>query len=289
MVLFFIFLSLSLVWPTIVADPSLSKCRFAKEFSTEDLVTSPSKREQFIALAMEYEGRFNQPSVGYNGPSGHTYDSHLIDYRTGELQTSFNANPLGEIYVKAGNESVNSETRIIDILTRKISTYEKFRETYPGYGGYMPWVTVNDTGIHPTRGYQNPYQCPSLDNGELIWALYLTYNVLNDRGYGALGKRYKSQFDTMIKYGKMMFYEGNGIVSGKIIIKNASATPFPDNYAPQGSYSLDDPYEGELFTVFLDLFANWGSNESDRDAMWIEKRSQLASVDYETPRGPITV
>eukprot|EP00118_Oscarella_pearsei_P013086 m.101185 g.101185 ORF g.101185 m.101185 type:complete len:281 (+) comp37117_c0_seq1:732-1574(+) len=46
--------------------------------------------------------------------------------------------------------------------------------------------------------------------------------------------------------------------------------------------------EGELFTVFLDLFADW-KNDSERDKIWITKRPKLTSVDYHTPEGPISV
>eukprot|EP00118_Oscarella_pearsei_P013084 m.101186 g.101186 ORF g.101186 m.101186 type:complete len:149 (+) comp37117_c0_seq1:353-799(+) len=148
---------------------------------------------------------------------------------------------MAEVYVRAGNNSVIVASRVTQILTMKIDTYEKFRMDYPGYGGYMPWVDVNDSGIYPTNAYRNPYQVPSLDNGELVWAIYLAYNVLNERGYKALGKRYEAQFEAMVQNGKMMFYEGNGVVSGKIIIKNASTSPHPDNYAPSSAYSLDDP------------------------------------------------
>ena len=28
----------------------------------------------------------------------------------------------------------------IDILERKINTYEQFNRTFPGYGGFLPWV-----------------------------------------------------------------------------------------------------------------------------------------------------
>ena len=51
---------------------------------------------------------------------------------------------------------------------------------------------------------------------------------------------------------------------------------------------LDDPYEGELLAVFIDLFSEW-SRDEDRDQIWVVKRPLLQSVDYETPKGKITV
>jgi hypothetical protein len=51
---------------------------------------------------------------------------------------------------------------------------------------------------------------------------------------------------------------------------------------------LDDPYEGELMAVFLDLFGEW-KNDEERDQIWVVKRPLLQSVDYKTPNGSITV
>ena len=56
------------------------------------------------------------------------------------------------------------------MLTKKITTYEKFDQDYPGYGGFLPWVAVKQTGVEPTWDWTTAV--PSLDNGQLFWAAY---------------------------------------------------------------------------------------------------------------------
>ena len=51
----------------------------------------------------------------------------------------------------------------IEMLTKKITTYEKFDQDYPGYGGFLPWVAVKQTGVEPTWDWTTAV--PSLDNG----------------------------------------------------------------------------------------------------------------------------
>jgi hypothetical protein len=52
---------------------------------------------------------------------------------------------------------------------------------------------------------------------------------------------------------------------------------------------LDDPYEGELFTWFLYFYGDIPAK--DRELLWIVKRPQLASVDWDGGKeyGNITV
>jgi len=68
-----------------------------------------------------------------------------------------------------------------------------------------------------------------------------------------------------------------------------SAMPTKANYVNNvPNYFLDDPYEGETFIWLMDLFGEW-EDPNDRDKVWIGKRKKLVSVEYSTPKGPITV
>lgn len=49
------------------------------------------------------------------------------------------------------------------MLKKKIATYEKFASDYPGYGGFLPWVSVTKLGVTPTWDWTTGV--PSLDNG----------------------------------------------------------------------------------------------------------------------------
>lgn len=60
------------------------------------------------------------------------------------------------------------------------------------------------------------------------------------------------------------------------------------NYSCADDGRLNDPYEGELFTWWLQFFG--GLSENDKQMLWEVKRFQLVSVEYKMGGvGPITV
>ena len=59
------------------------------------------------------------------------------------------------------------QSYVIDQLTKKITAYEKWNSTYPGFGGYLPWYNVNDDdGMALLPNWNNAV--PGLDNGEMV-------------------------------------------------------------------------------------------------------------------------
>lgn len=49
------------------------------------------------------------------------------------------------------------------IMETKLKTYLNFNETYPGFGGYLPWFKADEQNIKPQDGWDN--RVPGLDNG----------------------------------------------------------------------------------------------------------------------------
>jgi hypothetical protein len=287
-------------------------CRFSRNFTREELLTSAERRDAFLKAVMYWEGHFHTPYVSYNPHCGLTYDGTEIDYTQGTpreplhfwsapskeslhvalLALAIAGNKYAQIFVSPDNPS-ESRHLAIDLLTKKISSLERWNLQFPGYGGYIPWVYVNDKGMTPANGWTNAV--PALDNGELIWSLFATYHILKRNAtthdVETLAMRYKRQLDLMAKTAKMIFYDGGGRVRAVTHITNTSAAPFPGNYKLQDCSEncyLDDPYEGELFTFFLDLYGQW-ENDTERELLWMNKRNKLQSVDYSTPFGSITV
>jgi hypothetical protein len=87
-----------------------------------------------------------------------------------------------------------------------------------------------------------------------------------------------------------IFYRGAGKVCAVVDLNQTLPVHHPEqNYTCEGTDSyLDDPYEGELFTWWLQFFG--GLPESDIEALWEYKRAKLVSVDYHMGNvGPITV
>ncbi|KAF2071198.1 hypothetical protein CYY_007484 [Polysphondylium violaceum] len=304
-------------------------CRFAPLYSMNDILENEESINSFIENVLYWEGNFQTDGVGINIATGYTYDGHALDYSTGEIASyglhNFSApskesihlgmlaralistnginvpNALDFFHVKVNQTQQEKETiyksgnqnldNVITILYRKIKTYEDFLQNYPGYGGFMPWVSVDDNGISPIPGYWTG-RVPGLDNGEMIWGIYSVYNILISNStystnYPDLGQRYKSYFDTLASNAIMMFYNSNGYISSVTSIKDIFAQPTADNYQNDGGY-LDDPYEGELLTVFMDLFCQWPSRQA-LDQVWINKRTLLQSTVFSTPKGDITV
>jgi hypothetical protein len=54
-----------------------------------------------------------------------------------------------QIFISPSNPT-NATARAIQLLQRKMDTYLSWNKKYPGYGGFMPWVKVANTGLDPT-------------------------------------------------------------------------------------------------------------------------------------------
>jgi hypothetical protein len=49
------------------------------------------------------------------------------------------------------------------IMKTKLDTYLRFNQTYPGFGGFLPWFMSDSQEITPTWDWVN--RVPALDNG----------------------------------------------------------------------------------------------------------------------------
>lgn len=49
------------------------------------------------------------------------------------------------------------------IMETKLKTYKQFNQTYPGFGGFLPWVKTDTPTISPTYDWDD--RVPGLDNG----------------------------------------------------------------------------------------------------------------------------
>jgi hypothetical protein len=87
-----------------------------------------------------------------------------------------------------------------------------------------------------------------------------------------------------------VFYAGAGKVCAVTDIHDMTLPPNDpaQTYKCEGTGTLNDPYEGELFTWWLYFFGGLSAN--DKVAIWVVKRPQLVSVEYKMGGiGPITV
>jgi len=164
-----------------------------------------------------------------------------------------------------------------------MKSYELFNSQYPGFAGFLPWFDVTDSGCTPNEGWTN--QVPGLDNGEWVWALRAVAHELQMTNEPLLAQKYLDYWNMLADNAMMVFYAGYGRVSAVTLIHNSTAPPTPENYyrnEPCGKGCwLDDPYEGEMMTFFLDLYGNWSGIESQREDLWKLKRPKLQLVEYQ--------
>lgn len=82
--------------------------------------------------------------------------------------------------------------------------------------------------------------------------------------------------------------DGHVCAVTKISDQTLPVNDHKQTYSCESPAYLDDPYEGELFTYFIQFFSKLSKQEKAK--LWTAKRAKLVSVDYEMDGvGPITV
>lgn len=52
---------------------------------------------------------------------------------------------------------------VASIMQKKLQTYLRFNQTFPGFGGFLPWILADGEDLIPTPDWDN--RVPGLDNG----------------------------------------------------------------------------------------------------------------------------
>ncbi|KFZ20061.1 hypothetical protein V501_00321 [Pseudogymnoascus sp. VKM F-4519 (FW-2642)] len=284
-------------------------CRFAHDYTQASILKNP---EPFAQDLLYWEGKFHADNVGYNGNNGMTFDGTLLDQVTG-LPTRKNAFSAASkeslqfmLYAHAISGSADAARFLspdkpsaapkiaADILEVKLKTYLKFNETYPGFGGLLPWYAnaEGSDSIEPTWDWVN--RIPALDNGELLWAVYGAIQAMeksSEKSFQQLAGKWQKWLDFTKTTLPIMFYNGGGRVCASTAIANQSlpvSHPNQTYICENPTYILDDPYEGELVTWWLHFFGGFSSAEKLK--LWEVKRAKMKSIDWkEGSKGPVTV
>lgn len=278
--------------------PKVPVCRFSPGYSQAGILQNP---KAFANDIFYWEGHFHANNVGYNTANGMTYDGTLLDSKTGlatdkhpfsaaskeSLQImvyvhALAGDPRAALFLSPKNPS-RAPSLAASILTTKLKTYLAFNETYPGFGGFLPWFLANETTIQPTSDWVN--RVPALDNGELIWAVYAAVEVLScspNPEWHALAAGWQGWLDYTKKNAARVFYNGTGRVCAVSGLTNQALQPNDpkQTYSCEGGETniLNDPYEGELFTWWLYFFG--GLSIKDKNDLWLVKRPQLVRTEY---------
>jgi hypothetical protein len=290
------------------ASASSYSCRFAKDYTISDLLTNPGKRSSFVDSYLHYEAQFVK-TLGLDSATQLTWDGHRLDVASGlpigpghrfsaaskeSLHLALLAQMLAGHPLAAAFGSVNDA---LESLNLKLSAYEAFNAAFPGFGGFLPWYTVDATTglMEPNPDWVN--RVPSLDNGELFWAAYAVAHVLQSKFTPSqvpynLTARWQRWLDMMITNAVPIFYDGTGFVTVSMI-KNQSLPVAQNTYSRppdcDANCYLDDPYEGELFTQMVYLF-NKQLTPQQQQAQWALKRKKLQRAEFVSSQyGKITV
>uniref|UniRef100_A0A8H7K666 Endo-beta-1,2-glucanase SGL domain-containing protein n=1 Tax=Bionectria ochroleuca TaxID=29856 RepID=A0A8H7K666_BIOOC len=281
-------------------------CRFALKWSQEQVL---EHTDDFVSDLLYWEGKFHQNDIAYNAENGMSYDGSQIDWVTGEntKKHTFSAASKEALQIMLYSRAIDGSAeaarfispenpksasgKVISIMEKKLKTYQRFNETYPGFGGALPWIATSTADVSPQDGWTN--RVPGLDNGELWWSVYAWIQVLekvDQHGYQDLAKGWKAWLDYTLTNMVKIFHRGNGVVCAVTEIGD-QALPVNDpaqTYKCEGEGVLNDPYEGELVAYMFHLFGDL--SEEDKDALWVAKRPQLVKDEYEMGGvGPITV
>lgn len=154
---------LSSMLPLALAALSTPPCRFATQWTPERILSS---QQSFEDTLLYWEGKFHQHNVSYNAVNGMTFDGTLLDKVTGvhrvEGLHTFSAaskeslhfmmlahviegKPGAVRWILSGEGEKNVENVAkarkvaFGILQKKWESYSRFNETFPGFGGFLPW------------------------------------------------------------------------------------------------------------------------------------------------------
>jgi hypothetical protein len=267
-----------------------ARCRFALDSTCASLLQDPTS---FLLQYATAQASFHADGVGLDAASGLTFDGHALSWQTGELLPgglhAFSAASKEAIHTSLlalalRNNSVaiaamGGYTAALQVARAKQASYAAFNATLPGYGCHLPWFSV--PSMAPVADWAHPARVPALDNGELAWGVFALAAALEDAGEGALASLWGDWFSCMARNAAQMFYQGEGRVAAVAAVRDPGQPPSNNTYAPSGGALLEDPYEGELFTVLLDLFS--ALPPADKGALWEVKRPRLLPAVYASP------
>ncbi|EWG53954.1 hypothetical protein FVEG_12278 [Fusarium verticillioides 7600] len=253
------------------SDPKAPSCRFGLEWSQKDVL---QHTDEFIWDLLYWEGKFHQNDA-----------LQIMLYAQAISGSKEAARFLTPNNLKAAPGFAAS------IMETKLKTYSQFNQTYPGFGGFLPWIKTDTTTISPQDGWDD--RVPGLDNGELIWAVYACIEALQKQSnhkFHKIADGWQTWFNYVASTAPKIFYIGEGKVCAVTAIGDQTL-PVNDkkqSYKCESETYLDDPYEGELLTYFFQFFTDL--SKKDKQTLWEYKRAKLEKAEYNKGGvGPITV
>jgi hypothetical protein len=293
-----------------LAEIDTSQCRFATAYSADDLISSTEAQDAYVANVLKWDGRFGSIGVGIT-ESGLTKD-HINLNADGEMTTagwytapskeSLHMNMLALVLDQTplafhwlADSQEEGEVEAIRRLKLIITAYEDWNTKCPACAGFIPWLPVSDENGF---GTVKKYKMPSLDNGQMAWGMVAIVQALEDarnregRDFDDLTNlrdRYQAHVDRMKGSVVTIFQNPKGKVASMARAKKPTAQVNSKDYKQKGS--LQDPFEGELMLMFIDLMTEGDERPTAKQLKKMWKKHNKANIPgtWTSPDGPITV
>lgn len=266
---------------------------FAGRFSTEDFKTSNSKAAAFVDDYLAHEADFF--AKARHPESGLTYDGWNLDPETGTPKEVRNFSAASKECLDLGMcvKALHGDPIIAqvvspdapeeapkvaaDILAKKLRSYQRYQEEFPGFAGHVTWFHSGES-MRPVDGWKQAV--PTLDMGEMAWALLLAEKALRDNGHEQLAEGYQAYNDDLKARAKEILFEPkSGGVRGHVHIsdpKSADATYSGDGIMT-GEHGV---HEGQMIVSYMTLFG--GLDKEQRDHIWDDIEMQRVEHEHGT-------
>lgn len=268
---------------------------FARRFSTSEILGSASCSKNFCRRWAVAESRFF--AAARDPRSGLSFDGWDLDPITREplrvrafsaaskesldlalLLKAVQGDPYICLVVDPDNPE-RARAKALNILDKKVEAYWRYYQEYPGFSGFFGWFYSGPKAV-PMQGWQRSF--PSLDLGEMLWALKLTEYVLSESKEPEcqrLAARYAEYIALLTKNAKRALYSSElGGVRGIVKVGNpfSADTSYSGDQLVRGQHGV---HEGQMVVLFLSLYGGLSASESD--AAW----DKIAMKRIEHPLG----
>ncbi len=273
--------------------------RFPFNHAIEDVLASPEAARRFVEDYFDHEAPFFQ--IARDFKTGLAFDGVDLDPKTGKLSgfrrmtaTSkectdvavitkvLTGDPLAARLVGKG---VDARAAVLEILAKKVDSYERFDREYPGYGGFMPWIKIGADGSLGPADKHWESNVPSLDNGEWLFTLLAVEHVLRQQGETALADRYKAWNEKLARNVKRVFWDEEK----QAVRVQAKISDIRDPNATYASHDGDafirgqhGVHEGAMILHYMALYASPGLTEAQVKHMWSETKMNLVEHKHGT-------
>jgi hypothetical protein len=175
-----------------------------------------------------------------------------------------------------------SSAEAVRILERKIDTYERFDRSYPGYGGFMPWITISENGTVAPAGATWDNRLPALDNGEWLFGLLAVEHTLRRAGHTALADRYARRIAVLRRNVRTVFFD-------ELLRQVRGSVHVSNNRDPNASYRTEGiitgghgVHESAMMLNFMSLYADPPLDPMQNAAVWSMTHMNRVETPYGT-------